>query len=468
MSNGGFLISPRVRVLWGKINLSAYDGTKQGAPAFPEGAPLVYDASVDIQAEGNGPTATMKWDPTGPGYAVYEWFLSKPEYMGTQITIEFFYPGKKKVTFAFVWSGQSISYGNDMAVNIKMVSELAGLINANPRSTAQAYDEKKGEAALNVYKKFQKQFGLEKFDYLVQFNQNSLAYSKKAKIENAYGSEITFGTAIGNMAKQTGDAAMGINIVNGPVQQAAKVVIFPPFSYTPKGGKQETVINAATLGPNSVIDVTKRYGYILGPSIINSLTRTSEWKPPQQDQNKTPGKQAFARDARGRFTSPNPPTAPQAAAANPSGAAASTSSPQGVANASSNPGIRNADNPEGPDRQNALSDEKVATLSVDTLMCPLLVGIKPYDIVYVPSLSGNFIEDWIVQSVDYSQNNGDVSVSIQATRLYGWGDAMNKSAADSFKTFAQTQGLIGPNASLEAWDRYAWGVPTRANASSAA
>jgi hypothetical protein len=106
-----------------------------------------------------------------------------------------------------------------------------------------------------------------------------------------------------------------------------------------------------------------------------------------------------------------------------------------------------------------MSDEKVATLSVDTLMCPLLVGIKPYDIIYVPSLSGNFIEDWIVQSVDYSQSNGNVSVSIQATRLYGWGDAMNKSAADSFKTFAQQQGLIGPNATLEAWDRYAWGMP---------
>jgi hypothetical protein len=459
MATGGFLISPRVRVLWGKINLSAYDGQKQGAPAFPEGAPLVYDASVDIQAEGNGPTANMKWDPTGPGYAVYEWFLSQPEYMGTQITIEFFYPKGKKITFAFVWSGQSISYGNDMTVTIKMVSELAGLINANPRSTAQAYDEKKGEAALNVYKKFQKQFGLEKFDYLVQFNEKSKEYAQKAKIANNYGNDMTFGTAIGNMAKQTGDAAMGINIVNGPVEQAAKVVIFPPFSYTPKGGTQETVINAATLGPDSVVDVTKRYGYILGPSIINSITRTSEWKPPQQDNSKTPGSQAFARDARGRFTTQNPPAAPQTNAANASGAAASTSSPLGVANNRANPGIQNADNPEGPDRQNALNDEKVATLSVDTLMCPVLVGIKPYDIVYVPSLTGNFIEDWIVQSVDYTQNNGNVSVGIQATRLYGLGTAMNEDAGNSFKTFAEEQKLIGPDATLEAWDSYAWSLP---------
>jgi hypothetical protein len=401
----------------------------------------------------------MKWDPTGPGFAIYEWFISKAEYMGTQIIIEFFYPGGKKVAFAFVWSGQSISYGNDMSVTVKMVSELAGLINANPRNAAQAHDEKKGTQALNVYKQFQKQFGLEKFDQLVQFSEGSLAYSKKAKIANTYGNDMTFGTAIGNMAKQTGDAAMGINIVNGSPEKAAAVVIFSPFSYNPKGGKQETVENAANVGAGATIDVKKRYGYILGPSIINSITRTSEWKPPQQDNSKTPGSQPRARDARGRFISQTPPTAPQTAAANTTAAAASTSAPLGVANNRANPGIQNADNPEGPDRQNAMNDEKVATLSVDTLMCPLLVGIKPYDIVYVPSLKGDFIEDWIVQSVDYTQSNGSVSVGIQATRLYGLGTPMNEEAAKGFKTFAETQGLIGSNATLEAWDRYAWSLP---------
>jgi len=460
MTNGGFLINPRVRVMWGKINLSSYNGQEQGAPAFPEGSPLVYDVSVDLQAEANGPSASMKWDPTGPGFAVYEWLLAQPDYTSTQITIEFFYPQGKKVTFAFVWSGQSIVYGNDMTVTVKMISELGGLINANFRNVAQAHDEKKGEAALNVYKKFQKQFGLDRFDYLVQFNKASLAYANKAKISNAYGNDMTFGAAIGNMAKQTGDSAMGINIVNGPVEQAAKVVIFPPYSYKPKGAEQETVINAANVSPSSVIDVTARYGYILGPAIITTATRTTEWKPPQFDNNKTPGAQPRARNSRGQFTSA---PAPQSAAANPTGAAARTSSPQGTANARANPGIQNADNPEGPARQNAMNDEKVSTLSVDTLMCPLLVGIKPYDILFIPSLSGNFIEDWVVQSVDYSQNGGGVNVSIQATRPYGLqdqqgiGTQMNVKAAEEFKTFAQQQGLVGPSATTDAWDRYAWG-----------
>ena len=453
MTSGGFLINPRVRVLWGEINLSAYNGAEKGAPAFPEGAPVVYDVQVDLSAEGDGPTAEMKWDPTGPGFAVYEWFISQPEYMQTQITIEYFYPRGKKIVFVFVWSGQSISYGNDMSVSVKMVSELAGLINANLRNTAQAYDEKKGASTLDVYKRAQKQFGLEKYTKLVQFNEFSLQYAKKAKLISAYGSDWTFGNNIANIARQTGDTAMGINIGQ------ASVVIMPPFSFQEKeGSAQEPVLNAATaIGPGQLPDVTKRYGYILGPAIFNSITRTSNWKPPQQDNEKTPGSQPRARDPRtGRFVAQSPATSPQVAQSNTQGAAARTSSPLGSANNRASLGIQNKDNPLAQNRQNALNDEKGSELNMDTLMCPLLVGIKPHDILYVPSLTGNFIEDWIVQSVGYSQSNGQVNVNLRATRVLGLGTPMNKKAAEGFTAFAKSQGLIGPGATLEAWDEYAW------------
>jgi hypothetical protein len=37
---------------------------------------------------------------------------------------------------------------------------------------------------------------------------------------------------------------------------------------------------------------------------------------------------------------------------------------------------------------------------------------------------------------------------------------MNKKAAEVFTTFAKENGLIGPNAELEAWDKYAWSLLT--------
>ena len=66
MTMGGFLRQPRVRVLWGTTNLSSYDGKGN----FPAKTPLVYDVQVDLSAENEAPTASMKWDPTGPGFAI--------------------------------------------------------------------------------------------------------------------------------------------------------------------------------------------------------------------------------------------------------------------------------------------------------------------------------------------------------------------------------------------------------------
>jgi hypothetical protein len=120
--------------------------------------------------------------------------------------------------------------------------------------------------------------------------------------------------------------------------------------------------------------------------------------------------------------------------------------------------VASKENPNGPDRQNALNQEKGSELNFSTLMCPLLVGLKPHDILYIPSLKGGFIEDWIVQSVGYSSQNGSVEVSVQATRVLGLGVPMNKTEGEKFLTRATSLGLVGTNASLDAWDLYAWGA----------
>ena len=449
MSSGGFLRQPRVRVLWGKINLSAYDGDQD----FPAGTPLVYDIQVDLNAENEAPTASMKWDPTGKGFAVYEWFVSKKEYMETQITVEYFYPQGKKVVFVFVWSGQSINYGNDMSVTVQMTSELAGLINGNIRSTAQAYDEKTGGAPQDLVKRLQKQFGLDKFEKLVQYNKGTLEYWKKVKILNQYGSDWTFGNAVAALIKQTGDQAFPINI------SQATVVVMPPFSWVDKKKeiKQEDVeIASVTTASNP--DPTVRYGYILGPSIIDRITRTSQWSPPQQQKDNNPNSQKFATNANnsGKNTA-NPQPNASVSSENKEGAGKVTSAPLGPSGQRASLSVQSKENPYGPDRQNASNQEKTAKLDFSTFMCPLLVGIKPHDILYVPSLSGEFIEDWVVQSVGYSAQNGSVGISVQASRVIGLGTPMNEEAAKKFKESAIAQGLIGPNATLEAWEKYAWG-----------
>jgi hypothetical protein len=448
---GGFLKLPRVRVVWGDINLSAYDGDTKGAPPVfwlgsEKRGSIVYDAEVDLSAEGEGPTGSFKWDPTGPAFAVYEWLISQPKYLRSRITITYFYPGGKKITLAFKWAGQKINYGNNMEVQVKLQSELAGLVNANQRSTAQAYDEKKGTDLLSVYDRVTEQYGLAKNKKILQYSKIAKEQAKKVKIENAYNMDAVYGSAISQLAKQAGH-----QVTANAVTKSGLVVWAP---YSDKGSRKEEVINAASMGSGSP-DPTKRYGFLLGPSVIDQIQRSYEYKPPQQSNSVSPATQTRAEDPKDGKKTQNS-TAPEKAESTAS--AKSTSSPLGTSDGRANPNVTNKKNPKGPDRQNALNQEKGSTMSMDTFLTPILVGIKPNDIVFVPSLTGNYIEDWIVQSVSYAQSNGNIKVSIRATRTFNSKTSMNSKVGKEFLNYAKQQGLVGPNAKLKNWDNYAWGL----------
>jgi hypothetical protein len=451
--SGGFLKLPRVRVLWGDINLTAYTGGGGAPEVFTnekeKGGPIIYDVRTSLAAESEGPTAEFKWDPTGPGFAAYEWFLSQEKYLQERISIEFFYARGKKIVMFYKWSGQTINYGNDMSVTVKLQSELAGLVNANLRNTAQAYDEKKGAPLTDVLDKTTQQFGLEKNENILTYNQYSEKLMKDVKLLTVYGNDQTYGTAVSNLTKQAGLQTTANNIGN------SGLVTFAPYSWKGKGEQEEIKNGVTDIAAGSAPDPKVRYGYLLGPSMINSTTRTFNWKPPQQDSSSGPSTQSKTerpRDERtGQFI-----TYQEAARRE---AAKKTSAPLGTTLARPNPGVQNKENPDGPDRQIASNNEKSQDLSFDTFMCPALVGLKPNDIVFIPSLRGDFIEDWIVQNVDYSQNNGNVSISVKATRTFGVKETMNEKMTKKFLDFAKEKKLVGEGATLDAWDSYAWGLP---------
>ena len=450
----GNLIQARVRVLWGGTNLTSWDGKVD----FPKGEPVVYDVEVNLSAETEGPTATMKWNPTGPGMTVYEYFIGNKTALGTQITIEYFYPGGKKVVFVFIWTGQSISYGNDMTIQVKMQSELAGLVNANLRNSAHVDTTNAGISGISAINYVTKQFALEKFKDLIRYESTAKRDLEKAKIATNYANDTTYGAQISNIAQQTGNVAFANNIGK------ANIVLFAPFSWN----KKTQVKNGVTdIKPGAMPDPAVRFGYLLGPSLINTITRTIEWKQPQQTNSYTPNTQIKADPPQNKSGEANQqiPSPPQT---NTTKTQTPTQSPLGTSANRSSPGIGNKDNPDQVPKQNALNLEKQSTLSLSTYLVPALVGIKPHDIIYIPSLKGDFIEDWIVQSVDYNQNDGKVEISIQASRVYGQANPMNPLSANKFKDFAERNGLVGKNATLSKWEEYAWSLPLGQSPSPAA
>jgi hypothetical protein len=434
------LITPQCEVFWGSDNLTAYP-----IPGMTQPQPLVFDVSVSLQDTGSTPNGSFKWNPTGPAMEIYEKFVSNPAKMKEQIVIRFFYPGGKSISFAFVWSGQTVNFGVSMGVTVKIRSELDGLVNANLRSIAQAYDET--TSLQSAVSKLEEQFGLGGKS-LVKYTTQATTDLGKAKVENAYATDIVFATALTSMVKANGNSIFASNIGE------ASMVVFTPYSWE----KSPQVINAVA-GTQDNPDPSKRYGYILGPAIIEDLERSSEWQPPQQTNVNTtvkrpiPSAPASAAEPSG---TQNPTTAPEANAQE--NAQQVTSSPSNTSKNLITATMRMTENEDGPVKQELLNKEKQAKLTANMFMCPVLTGIKPHDIVFVPSLTGKYIEDWIVSSVTYQQSAGKINVSVQATRTYGLGNPMQPTVAQQFQSFAAGKQMVGPGADVKAWEQYAWPI----------
>jgi muramidase (phage lysozyme) len=442
------LLIPRCEVFWGDVKISP--NTSQTDPTV-----LVSDVNVSLQESGQTPSASMRWDPTGLGFSIYEELLNTS--LSDTITIRFFYVGGKSITFSFVWSGHTESYGNDMSLEVKLASEVDGLVNANIKSTAKVED--KGMLLPDVISRQSTSYGVEgiaKVELSPQAELN-LTGSKAPKITQNYSEGTTWAETIRSTAEETGHLVsfLGVRDPSDPEFSPYKAVVFGPYK------TDKTPVEEAS--PTSDYpDPKKRYGYFLGPGIIDTLQKTSEWQQPQKtqtpvdnSQQKQPSRKSNPYAEESAQPSPTrPQDAQQKARENAAKApGASGTGKRGRA------GSRIKNNQTGEDNKKALQEERASKLSATVFMCPVLTGIKPNDVVFVPSYKGDFMEDWIVTSVEYSQTDGGVELSIQASREYGLGNFMNRDLAEPWRIKAFQKGLVGPSASLDNWLAYAWNIP---------
>jgi len=436
------LIIPRCEVLWGNVNLTHYP------LAGGEPQALVFDVRVSQQDSGETPSGSMRWNPTGAAFAVYEELLKSS--ISKTITVRFYYVNGRSVTFSFVWSGQTEVYGNEMSLEVKLASQLDGLVNANIKSTAQVDD--KGTLFDKTISQIDKSFGVDGYN-LIQYSGQAFEDLKIPKVLSNYSIGSTYAESVKNLAEQTGHLVMSTNIVapEGGKKLGGNMVVLGPYKTDTKPIQE--------LSPQAQFpDTSVRYGYFLGPGIINTITKTSEWQPPQKTQTSLDSTQA-------KLESPNPTTqgqptstSPQAAAQQAQEKAKGKGGASNAASSSARPGARLKDNAEGESRKLAIQQERSSKLSASLFMCPALTGIKPMDIIFISNYSGTFLEDWLVNSVDYTQMDGGVEISIQASREYGLGNLMNKKLGEPWAEKAKAKNLVGPTGTLEGWQEYAWGA----------
>jgi len=424
----GNLLIPIVEVYWGKTNLTSYDGPVGAI----KGEPVVFKVEAHLEAQGTGPTASLSWNPSGPGYDAYKDLVDN--HINETISITYGYRGKKMINLKFIWGGQDIAYGNAMAIKVHLLSELCGVINADTRSPANVKDT--GITLYDAVSKTEKLYGVDSFK-LVSYSETALKDMRAAKIQSQYGQDQTFGSEVAKLAQQNG------NIVFPNSIGTTNLVIFTPYTWE----KGDVVRDGAAIPARQSPDPKVRYGYLVGPSIINTLERRFQWVPPQQTSRTTPSTQKTPvtkgkqKQGEGGRASAN-----EAEVSQKPGAVRGSSSQSRGAN------LQNLQNPDAAAKQICIQQETAATLSFNTFLTPALVGIKPHDIVYVPSLTGKEIEDWIVNAVDYDQTDGGININVTANRTYGVGGTlMNKESGEKFHTLAKTL------RTLSDWQGYAWG-----------
>jgi hypothetical protein len=403
----------------------------------------------------------MKWNPSGRAFSVYE-KLIKENYNKT-ITVRFYYLTGKSITFAFVWAGQVENYGQDMSIEVKLASELDGLILPNIKSIAQADD--KGVSIKSAVAELEKFYGVDGFN-LIRYYPGVEKDLEKPLIKSNYSEGSSFSAAIENVAEQNGNLVFMHNIKQSDGSNTGTgMVFYPPYTWegsTYSGGDIKPNPNApiSVTFPDPKLqypDPTVRYGFFLGPAIIDTITKTSEWSPPQKTQTYTINPQQKVQPKKDSDRSLPAPSAVDTSEKENRALSSTTGGASGTSGSAARPNMRMEGNEEGEKKKLILQEERTARLSASLFMCPALTGIKPCDILFLPNFTGTYIEDWIVTSVEYEQSNGGVNLNIQAARKFAMGDLMHESNGKLFKEIG-TGVFYGEGATLEKWVSYAWDV----------
>lgn len=444
---------PRVEVFWGPYNLTSYSGPDVPVDDPLLGEPLVYNVSVNLSKTGQTPTGAMAWNPTGAAYKVYEKLLT--EYYDYIISVRYYYVDGRSITFAFVWSGQQESYGVNMELKVGLACELDGLVNGLVKSTNQVDGEDKGVTMKTAVQEMTKNFGVDKYN-LIAYGGNAEKDVEKVKVVRNYSVDMKFNATLEGMVENNGNTVFSSNIASsaGTNEPAAKCVIFSPYAWEENTPVEELANDEQFPKP------TVRYGYFLGPCLIETIQKTSQWQPPQRRNVDNTNSQM-------RFQPPTPQ--PQGVA--PPGSAPAQGTQRAQATAANRPGVAGVgqsktnvrgmfkDNDDGEKKKEMLQKEGQCKLSATLFMAPVFTGIKPYDILFIPNFSGTFMEDWVVESVEYSQTDGGVNVSVNATRQFALGDYMNPKQGKIWLDKAKGYGIVGENPNLENWIAYGWKTP---------
>lgn len=188
------------------------------------------------------------------------------------------------------------------------------------------------------------------------------------------------------------------------------------------------------LGPGQMENITRKQAYTLGQR--STKRNASKSETPSNDTEQQGVVEAGA--------------VPQEAAATGTTNAATL----GKSNPSSTETGIVKGSPLDKKARQAFTSVFTSEMNTEFFMTPYMVGIKPRDFIAIPSLSGpgSYIEDWLVETVTYTQQTtGGIRISVQGWRPFTGDQPMLDPGSIS-----EVQGVVSSLTTPALWSKLYW------------
>jgi hypothetical protein len=427
----GTLTQAYTKLTWAGNTLHAYDA---GGP-MPEN--VAQGVSVSLNKESSAPTCTFGITPNPAGFELFQKLKASALDKPIQITFGYL-NGTEMPLMEYRFAGVQLTTGHDPKLEIRGTSIVKGAWTDNKVSFTM---EK--EMPLSAYPEFLKEKcgdGCKKLNF--KFVGKALEAAPKIMVKGGQMGRTPMNILTDvlrphGMQIQSGDSA-----VNGTMV----------ISYVP-GYEGELEVDKPTVNTSGTpCGPGQRCVYIIGPGLMTNITRKQDFST-----GSSTTQTASSAD------SPNVPQTSNKSVAQPQNAApqVSTSASSNLAGGTTgqaNPGSSNtgstAAGKEGQEASAARAKLFTSTINFQVLMVPYMVGIKPRDVIAIPSLSGpgDYIEDWEVDTVQYKQDDvGGVTISITGKRPYTGEEAILDAGS-----LSAVQGTVAGLITPAAWNRMYW------------
>ena len=198
---------------------------------------------------------------------------------------------------------------------------------------------------------------------------------------------------------------------------------------------------------------TDRYGFLIGPGLITTFSRSLQYNPPSNTQGSTGSvpessglKETDTSEEEGP-SSNKPNEKPEKIVQKKLINKTTSIIGSDIDSVTSENKIEKEEKEVDLRRERSSTQEMSGSISL--FMIPAITGIVPRDVIFIPSLTSTYVEDWFVTDTNYNFSRGGVTIDIRCKRV----DESEGTIVENKSKFLElAKSLDSP----EAWTRYYW------------